>query len=220
MISLNTFMLNIYIYTPHQLNIYIFTYLFLKVYNMDTTKKTPLSLEQVLVSYNIMIMFFIIFIILMVILMVTNRKGFNKSFGYEIFITGPILLLVAFLVKEIFKFRNDPSTSWLSSFQQSTQNWFIPVISLLILAIGIFGFFMMLYVGGVFSDNPPENNTAMILNFFVIISFVIIASVIYKKYLNKDDNTLHNFPKAVQDAFHLRTKYTILFVTLSLQTLT
>ena len=195
----------------HKIVLY-FTYLFLKVYNMDTTKKTPLSLEQVLVSYNIMIMFFIIFIILMVVLMVTNRKGFNKSFGYEIFITGPILLLVAFLVKEIFKFRNDPSTSWLSSFQQSTQNWFIPVISLLILAIGIFGFFMMLYVGGVFSDNPPENNTAMILNFFVIISFVIIASVIYKKYLNKDDNTLHNFPKAVQDAFHLRTKYTIWFV--------
>ena len=73
---------------------------------MNTTTKTPLSLEQMLVSYKIMIGFFIIFIILMIVLMVTNKNGFNKLFGYEIFITGPILLLVAYLVKEIFEFKN------------------------------------------------------------------------------------------------------------------
>jgi len=179
---------------------------------MDTTKKTPLSLEQVLVSYNIMITFFIIFIILMVVLMVTNQKGFNKSFGYEIFITGPILLLVAYLIKEIFEFKNNPSSSLFSSFSQSNQPWFIPVVSVFILLLGIFGFFMMLYVGGIFSDPPPENNTAMILNFFIIVSFVVIAAVLYKKYLNKDDETLKNFPRAMQDAFHLRTKYTAMFV--------
>jgi hypothetical protein len=179
---------------------------------METTKKTPLSLEQVLVSYNIMITFFIIFIILMVVLMVTNKKGFTKLFGYEIFLTGPILLLVAYLVKEIFEFKNNPSSSLFSNFSQSNQPWFIPVVSLFILVLGIFGFFMMLYVGGVFSDSPPENNTAMILNFFIIMSFIVIASVIYKKYLNKDDETLKNFPKEIQDAFHLRTKYTTMFV--------
>jgi len=179
---------------------------------MDTTKKTPLSLEQVLVSYNIMIILFIIFIILMFVLMVTNKNGFNKSFGYEIFITGPILLLVAYLVKEIFEFKNNPSSSWVSRFSQSNQPWFIPIVSLFILLLGIFGFFMMLYVGGVFSDKPPENNTAMILNFFIIFSFITITAVIYKKYLNKDDDTLKNFPRAIQDAFHLRTKYTAMFV--------
>lgn len=179
---------------------------------METTKKTPLSLEQVLVSYNIMITFFIIFIILMVVLMVTNKKGFTKLFGYEIFLTGPILLLVAYLVKEIFEFKNNPSSSLFSNFSQSNQPWFIPVVSLFILVLGIFGFIMMLYVGGVFSDSPPENNTAMILNFFIIMSFIVIASVIYKKYLNKDEETLKNFPKPIQDAFHLRTKYTTMFV--------
>ena len=179
---------------------------------MDPIKKTPLSLEQVLVSYNIMITFFIVFIILMVVLMVTNKKGFNKSFGYEIFLTGPILLLVAYLVKEIFEFKNNPSTSLFSSFSQSNQPWFIPVVSLFILLLGIFGFFMMLYVGGVFSDSPPENNTAMILNFFIIAVFIVIAAVVYKKYQNKDDETLKTFPRAIQDAFHLRTKYTALFV--------
>jgi len=178
---------------------------------MDTTKKTPLSLEQVLVSYNVMIIFFIVFIILMVILMITNSKGFNKAFGYEIFITAPILLFVAFLIKEIFTFKNNPQQSWFSNLSQSTENWFIPVVSLITLFIGIFGLFMMLYVGGIFSENPPENNTAMILNFIVIILFLAIAGNIYKNYQNQDDNLLKSLPKPVQDAFYLRTKYTALF---------
>lgn len=180
---------------------------------MDSNKsKTPFSLEQVLVSYNSMILFFIIFVILMVVLMITNPNGFNKSFGYEIFITGPILLLVAYLVKEIFSFKGSPKDSWLSKFSYSSENWFIPVVSLLVLFLGIFGFFMMLYVGGVFSETPPENNTAMILNFFIIISFIVIASVIYNKYKNNDNETIKLFPKAIQDAFYLRTRYTALFL--------
>ena len=184
---------------------------------MDNTKnKTPLSLEQVLVSYNIMILFFIVFIVLMVVLTLTNQKGFNKFFGYEIFITGPILLLVAFLVKEIFAFKNNPQTSLLSSFKQSTETWFIPVLSAFILLLGIFGFFMMLYVGGVFSDSPPENNTAMILNFVIITSFIVIAALIYKQYQNKDDNILKTLPKSIQEAFHLRTKYTVMFALFTL----
>lgn len=178
---------------------------------MDTTKKTPLSLEQVLFSYKIMVTFFIVFIFLMIILMVRNKSGFNKLFGYEIFITGPILLLVAYLIKEIFEFKNNPSASFFSNFSQSNQHWFIPAVSVFILLICIFGFFMMLYVGGVFSDSPPENNTAMILNFFIIASFIVIASIIYKKYQNKDNETLQQFPRAIQEAFHLRTKYTTLF---------
>ena len=178
---------------------------------MDTTTKSSISLEQVLMSYKVMLILFSVFIIIMLLLMMKNKKGFNKAFGYEIFITGPIILLVAFLIKELFQFKQDPSKSIFYSFPESSSKLFLPIISLLILFIGISGFFMMLYVGGVFSDNPPENNTAMILNFIIIISFIIIALVIYKKYQNKDDNTLKSFPKAVQDAFNLRTKYTFLF---------
>ena len=167
---------------------------------MDTIKNnTSSSLEKGLLSYNIMIFCFIIFIILMIVLMFTNKQGFNKSFGYEIFITGPILLLVAFLIKEIFIFKNNPQQSWLSSFSQSNQNWFIPFILLMTVFIGIFGFFMMLYVGGIFSDSPPENNISMILNFFVIALFIIIALTIFKKYQNKDYDILKTLPKTIQD---------------------
>ncbi len=170
--------------------------------------KKPLSLEQVLTSYNLLITFFVIFICLMVVMVQTNVKGFNSAFGYEIFITAPFLLIMAFLIKETISFKSNPAESWFSEIPISSKAWFLPAISLSIVAIGILGFMMMLYVGGIFSDNPPENNTAMILNFVIIMLFFIITSVIYTKSKNKDDNILKTYPKAVQDAFALRMKYT------------
>ena len=160
---------------------------------MDTTKsKSTLSLEQVLRSYNVLIVFLIVFVILMVLLIVKNVKGFNKTFGYEFFITGPILIFFAFLIKEIFAFKNNPQKSWLSMIPQSKETWFIPVIYLAIVLIGLLGFFM-------------------ILNFVVIILFIVASIVIYKNSKDKDDNTLKTLPKALQDVFNLRTKYTIIF---------
>jgi len=174
------------------------------------------TLEQVLVSYNIMIAIFVIFIILMAVLMITNKNGFNKSFGYEIFITAPFLLLVAYLIKEIFTFKNNPSSSWFSNLKQSNQSWFIPVVSVFVLLLGIAGFFIMLYVGGIFSDNPPENNTSMILNFVIISLFIIISITVYNNYKNKDDITLQTLPRALQEVFALRTKYTLMFILFAL----
>lgn len=179
---------------------------------MNTNKKTPLSLEQVLFSYNILITLFIIFIILMVVLMMTNMKGFNRSFGNEVFITGPFLLLVAYIIKEIIAFKRNPAGSLFSNFSVSSQTWFIPVIILCTILISIFGFFMMLYVGGIFSESPPENNTAVIINFTIILLFAIISLTIYSKYKKSDDNTLKTLPMPIQEAFRLRTKYTVSFI--------
>lgn len=175
---------------------------------MDTLKP-PISLEQVLVSYNLLILILILFLFLMLLLVITNIKGFNKIFGYEIFITGPMIILIFFLIKEIFAFKNNPQSSWLSYF--SLKPSVIPVVSLIIGLLGILTFFMILYVGGIFSNNPPENNTATIINFIIIILFIIISSLIYTNSQNKDNNTLKTFPKALQDMFLLRTKYTIMF---------
>jgi len=175
---------------------------------MDTSKP-PISLEQVLVSYNLLILILILFVILMILLLATNRKGFNKIFGYEIFITGPMIILIFFLIKEIFAFKNNPQSSWFSYF--SLKPSVIPVVSLIIGLLGILTFFMVLYVGGIFSNNPPENNTATIINFLIIILFIIISTLIYTNSRNKDNNTLNTFPKALQEMFLLRTKYTIMF---------
>ena len=179
---------------------------------MDTTKnQKPLSLEQVLVSYNQLIFIFFLFIILMVILLATNQKGFNKSFGYQIFITGPILIIITFLIKEIFAFKNNPQTSWLSTIAQHSESWFIPAMIFITIAIALLGFFMMLYIGGIFSDSIPENNTAMIINFVIIIIFIIITTLIYKQGSNKDAYILNTLPKALQETYHARTKYTVIF---------
>ena len=167
---------------------------------------TKSTLEQLSNSYNSLIAISVFFLALICLLFFTNKKGFNKSFGYEIFLTGPILILVGFLIKELYAFKIDPTSSWLSSFSQSKENWFFPVFSLLIVFIGIIAFFMMLYIGGIFSDNPPENNIPMLINFMIIVSFLVIAGYIYKYIQDKDTKLLFSQTKAMRDLFDLRTK--------------
>jgi hypothetical protein len=179
--------------------------------NTKMNVKSPITLEQVLTSYNILISFLSLFIFLVLLMYILNPTGFNKIFGYEIFITGPLLILFGILIKEIIVFKNNPQSSWLSSLPQSNQNWFFPVIILGVVLIGLAGFFSMLAIGGVFSEKPPENNTAMIINFFIIMLFFIIAGLIYKNSQKKDETVLQTLPRAIQDVFALRTKYTVLF---------
>ena len=179
--------------------------------NTKMNIKSTLSLEQILTSYNILISSLFYFVLLVFLIYMVNPNGFNKLFGYEIFITGPLLLLCGFLIKEIIVFKNNPQSSWLSSFPQSSQNWFFPAIIFIVLIIGLAGIFSMLSVGGVFSDKPPEHNTAMIINFVIFILFFIAAGLIYKNNKAKDDVVLQTLPKAIQDVFALRTRYTMMF---------
>ena len=181
---------------------------------MDKTinSKQPLSLEEILTSYNILIGVFILFLFLMVLMIKTNSKGFNKAFGYQIFITGPILLIFAILIKEIFVFNRNPQESWFTDLSISSNPKFIPILFVSIFCIGILGFFMMLYIGGIFSNTPPENNSAMILNFVIILLFFAVAGFIYMKSKVRDESILHTFPKEVKDAFDLRMKYTVVLL--------
>ena len=165
---------------------------------------TPLSLDKVLKSYNILLFILSLFIGLVIMLAVLNPKGFNKSFGYEFFITGPMLIIIGLLIKEIFAFKSNPSESWFSKFQISTKPFFIPLMIALIIIIIITSFFSILTIGGVFSDKPPENNTEMIINFIVIILFIGIYFAIYKKSSDQDESYLHNYPRNIQHAFDLR----------------
>ncbi len=184
---------------------------------MDNINSKPnntisLSLEQVLNSYNILILFLFLFIFVVLLLFMFNSKGFNETFGYEIFITGPVLLLLSYLIKELIIFKKTPEQSFLSKMSFSTESWFFPVFVLSILIIGLIGFYSILLVGGIFSDKPPENNTAMIINFVLIVLFLLVASTVYINSKKNDDTTLQTLPKSIQDVFNLRTKYTLLFV--------
>jgi hypothetical protein len=176
--------------------------------------KNPISL--VLSSYNILISSLVLFIFLVILMLVLNPKGFNSTFGYEVLITGPVLFLLSIMIKELFVFKNNPTQSWLSTFSQSKEKWFLPVYIIGIILIGLAGFFSVLTVAGIFSDKPPENNVVMLINFLIIILFVVIASAIYNSYKKKDDINLQALPRAVQEVFALRTKYTLMFVLFAL----
>jgi len=183
------------------------TILILYNINMDV-----LTLEQVLNSYNILITFLLIFIVLVIILFLVNPNGFNKSFGTEIFVTGPILLLLTFLIKDFVTFKENPSDSIIGKLSISSKPWFPYAIMALIVAIGLGGFFSVLAVGGIFSDKPPENNTAMILNFVIIIFFLLLGYFMYSRSSKQDETYLAKLPKDIQNLFALRTRYTIMFV--------
>jgi hypothetical protein len=174
--------------------------------------KPPLGLDKQLTSYNILIQSLFALFFLVIILLGVNPDGFNKAFGYEMFITGPILLLLAFLIRETLIFKNTPDKSVLSYFSQSRETWFLPVVIFGILIIGVAGFFSMLHVAGIFDSKPPENNTSMITNFVIIALFCIVVFTIYINSKTKDDAILSNLPKYVQEVFSLRTKYTLAFI--------
>jgi hypothetical protein len=147
--------------------------------------KKTVPLEQVLVSYDILTACLFLFFILIIVLKFTNPKGFNKILGYEIFITGPILLFFAFIIKEVFIFIKYPEKAWLSTFSIASESWFLPALIIGSLIIGLAGFFSMLAVGGIFNEKPPENNTAMIINFLIIILFLLISIAVYQKPFGK-----------------------------------
>jgi hypothetical protein len=174
--------------------------------------KPLFDLDKQLNSYKILIQSLFVLIFISIFLLVLNPNGFNKAFGYEFFITGPILFILAFLIKETFVFKNTPDKSWLSSFSQSKETWFFPTIILVIIIIGLAGLFSMLQVAGIFDANPPENNTAMITNFVVIAFFVFVILFIYKNSKARDDAILSTLPKSIQDLFAIRTKYTLAFI--------
>ena len=172
---------------------------------------TSLTLAKDLLSYKFLIFAIFTFLVVAIILHIFNPKGFNATFGYEMFLTAPLLLLLAFLIKEVFILKNNPSNSIFSNFSQSNESWFLPAIIFVLVLIGLAGFFSMLAIGGIFSDKPPENNTSMILNFVLITAFLITVVMMYNTSKKKDDVILEAFPQTLQDVFALRTKYTLMF---------
>ena len=176
-----------------------------------STNTFTTSLATDLTSYNFLILFFFLFCLAVGLLYIFNPTGLNKTFGYEMALTAPLLLLLAFLIKEVIIFKENSNKSVFSFFTQSTDPWVLRGIILMIVLIGLAGFFSMLAIGGIFSDKPPENNTAMLLNFGLMMGFLIIVLMIYNNSKKKDDEILQTFPKTVKDIFELRTKYTAMF---------
>ena len=102
---------------------------------------TSLTLAKDLLSYKFLIFAIFTFLVVAIILHIFNPKGFNAAFGYEMFLTAPLLLLLAFLIKEVFIFKNNPSNSIFSNFSQSNEAWFLTGLIIMLVLIGLAGFF-------------------------------------------------------------------------------
>lgn len=171
-----------------------------------------LSLEDQIKSYKLLIIGIFVTIIGVIVLYASNPTGFNKTFGYEFFVTGPILLLISFLVMFTLQLKNNEkpyfSDTLFPNFSKEKSPLVIPLLMATIGAIGIGGFFLMLYVAGIFSDSPPENNTAALINCLVIMIMIGTFVLLYFRSKKNDEPILKKLPADVQKVFDLRTKYT------------
>lgn len=170
------------------------------------------SLSKILMSYNVLLTSIFLFMLLVIMLLIFNPKGFNKTFGYEILITGPIMFLLTILIKELFVFNSSPSQSWFSRFSFSKTKGFMAIMCLLISGIAIVGVYSVLSVAGILSNNPPENNISALINFIIMLVFIGIISFIYTRYKTKDSKVLQGMSTVAQEMFNERTKYTVIFI--------
>lgn len=165
--------------------------------------------------YTATISILMVFIFITILLVCLNPKGFNTVFGYEIFITAPVLLLTVFLVKEIMTFIYSPSSSIFNNFSFSNSKLFVPAISTITLLLVVGGFFLTLYVGGVFNAKPPENNLAVLINFCVFISVASICIFLYRGGgWGTNINNPSIMPYEIRKMFNERTKYLLYFIAL------
>ena len=172
-------------------------------------KQTNINSGQQLVAYNILISILSLFVILIIILYVTNKDGFTKTLGYEIFITIPVLIFVFYIFKQIILLKQNPSASILSSLPFSTSPLF-PIGVIMVLLVTTF--FAILGVGGFYSNPVPENNTSIFINLTILLLFTAISGYIYYNSTQKDDKILQQMPRLFNDINSLRTKYTAMFI--------
>jgi hypothetical protein len=125
--------------------------------------------------YATLVALLALFFIIAIFLIITAPQVFNQYFGYQMLFTGPMLFLMAGLLK--------------------AGKEFYAVI------LGIFTFLMMLYIGGIFSDNPPENSTSTLLTAIAFFIFVAGSIKIMKRSGTESIPTL---------AETMRTKYTLM----------
>jgi hypothetical protein len=170
------------------------------------------SLENTISSYEILLKSLSFLFVLILLLLLINPKGINKIFGYQILITGPLLIAIGLLVRDIFIYKNNPNQSWLASLTLSSKPWFIYAIIGLIFILTIATIFIILAIGNIFEDKDNKMNIPVLVNLIIICIFIVIALGIYNNYRQKDNIYMNSFSGYLKDVYNLRTKYTIFFI--------
>jgi len=160
--------------------------------NKDNGSMSNKVTKWVLFFYNFFILFMLWFTCYIVVYMIYDPSSFKMSFGYEIFITIPFIILLSFLIKQCI--------------DRTYNIYCLLVLVALIVAAGVLS---MLAVGGIFSDHPPENNTAVIVNILLMFLFLVMGVCCFYYLGTKDNKKVFN--KAYEFSHYLNY-YTLCFV--------
>lgn len=181
-------------------------------------------------SYNLLLLLIGLFFVLAMTLLALNPTGFDRWFGYGLFITVPLLLLVVVLFRAWANLppagtaANAYTPSNLGGIVAALASWCVspallsPVLLGLVVLLCVVALVAVLAIGGVFSQSPPANNTAVLTNILFFSLFLVVAVVMYMRGHNQDASALASMPPAVQELFKQRRHYTILFFLFAIAT--
>jgi hypothetical protein len=197
---------------------------------MDTKPKPPINLAATLSSYKVLVISIVLLFGLGLFIYGYNNASFNKLLGNELFVMIPFLFIIIGLIREFIFIKNDPAKSSLMSFSwfktwyndtvmypDTPSETFISknigymasgFIALLVISV----FFMILSVGGVFSDKPPENNTAVVITCVIFLIYIIVTASLYFKTVQKDETIFTKLSPKLQNVYNMRSKYTMWLV--------
>jgi hypothetical protein len=179
-------------------------------------KTNDLVIDNALYSYKFFVTFLSLFFVIILILFATNMKGFNKIFGYEMLITGPFLIFMGLLVREIIVFKTDPLNSYFTYFEISSESWFFPALIIGTIVFAILTIIIILGIGDFFSNKKETLNVHVLLNLIIICICIVVGISIYGTILQKDSLKVNNYSKSLNEIYFGRTRYLFYFVLLLL----
>lgn len=139
-----------------------------------------------LLVYSMVLLFAVsmFFILLLLLFYIFAPQLFTNNFGYQLLLMIPML---TFIGRLLFYDKKD----------------------LIAIGVAVFTFFMILLIGGVFSDNPPSNNISTLVS---VILYIALLGVMLKKSKGGTETTNPILSPMMQ----MRNKYLKIFGFLSL----
>ncbi len=175
-------------------------------------------------GYNTLLIITAVIFILASFIAIYNPTGFDKTLGYGLFITLILFMIILFLLKRYISPESGSKSIQYFSFAQYVKEhisvmfnvfgkWETIGAIVVILAL----FFGLLGSFGLYTNNIPENNSAVLFNYVLILVVGSISYFLFNKARAKDDltfqinaiGTTNPLSKLVYDD---KIKYTLMFI--------
>jgi hypothetical protein len=153
---------------------------------------------------------------------VYNPTGFDKTLGYGLFITLIMIMIILFLLKRYISPESGSNVIQYVNFAQYVKEnisamftafgkWETIGIAIVLIALflGLLGSF------GLYTNNIPENNSAVLFNYILIVIVGSISYFLFNKARTQDVSNFQTNPALSNPLSKLvyddKIKYTIMF---------